>query len=169
MSSHLLDTAIGGIIALAGTGVAQWFGFFSSKVERKTKHAVLQRERLERISDCVAECVEWSQVILTKKSIAEIRDTHLPAGTRRMVMMAKIHFPNSGLVLATSNFANELIQYQVLAITSFRKDAPPGTTIGQMLYLDPAKMKPIDDKQLILRNRLDDAIAIETIRFQPEA
>jgi len=169
MSSHLIDTAIGGGIALLGTGIAQWFGFFGSKIERKTKHAALQRERLERVSDCVAECVEWSQVLMLAKSVAEIRDTHLPPGSRRMVMLAKIHFPDSGLIQATTAYTNSLVLYHVLAIQSFRRDAPPGATIGQMLYLEPEKMKPIDDEQLSLRNKIDTAIEKETLRYDPSA
>jgi hypothetical protein len=169
MSSHLLDTAIGGGIALLGTGIAQWFEFFGSKIERKTKRTALQRERLERISDCVAECVEWSQLLMLAKSVAEIRDTHLPPGARRMVMLSKIHFLDSGLVQATTAYMNSLVRYHVLAISSFRRDAPPGTTIGQMMYLNPEKMKPIDDEQMLLRNKIDDAVASETIRYEPSA
>ena len=166
---NLVAILLGGCLALAGTIVAQCFGLFSSKVERQHKYAVSQRERLERISDCVAECVEWSQQVMLAKSVVEIRDTHLPPGSRRMVMLAKIHFPDSGLIQATTAYTNSLVLYHVLAIQSFRRDAPPGATIGQMLYLEPEKMKPIDDEQLSLRNKIDTAIAKETLRYDPSA
>jgi hypothetical protein len=169
MSSHLLDTAIGGAIAIAGTIVAQWFGLFSSRVERQHKYAVSQRDRLERISDCVAECVEWSQVLMTAKSVAEIRDMSLPPGSRQMVMLAKIHFRDSDLVPAATAYMNSLVRFHVLAIRSFREDAPQGATIGQMLYLEPKKMEPIDAEQLLLRNKIDDSIAKETSKYEPSA
>jgi hypothetical protein len=169
MSSHILDTAIGGIIAIAGTIVAQWFGLFASKVERQHKHAALQRERLEKISDCVGECVEWSQLSMNAKSVAELRDMHLPPGARQMVMLAKIHFRDSDLVPAGIAYMNSLIRFHVLALSSFRGDAPQGTTIGQMLYLEPQKMEQIDAEQFSLRNRIDDAIAKEANKYEPSA
>ena len=169
MSSHLLDTAIGGAIAIAGTVVAQWFGLFSSKVERQHKHAALQRERLERISDCVGECVEWAQQSMTAKTVSELRDMHLPPGARRMVMLARIHFAGSALPQVTADYMNSLVRYHVLALTSFRRDAPPGATIGQMMYLEPQKMEQIDAEQLSLRNMIDDAIAKEASKYEPSA
>lgn len=166
MSSHLFDTAIGGAIALAGTIVAQWFGLFSSKVERQHKHAVLQRERLERISDCVAECVEWSQRLMTATSLSGVRDMHLPTASRRMVMLPKIYFPD--LVQPAINYANELVRHQVFALTSFRADAPPGTSIGAQMHLNP-KAQEYESRQLSLRNTLDEAIAKEASKYEPSA
>ena len=168
MSSHILDTAIGGAIAIAGTIVAQCFGLFSSRLERLHKHAVLQRERLEKISDCVAECVEWSQLLLTAKSLIEIRDMHLPPGSRQMVMLSKIHFQDSGLIQATTEYMNSLVHYHVLATTSFvENNPPPGISVGQVLFLNPEKMRPIDDAQLALRNKVDDLIAHEASKYDP--
>ncbi len=168
MSDTLIGIIVGGIIALAGTIVANLFGLFSSKIERKHKHAALQRERLEKISDCVAECVEWSQLLLTAKSLIEIRDMHLPPGSRQMVMLSKIHFQDSDLVQATTQYMNGLIQYHVLATTSFVENNPPqGISVGQVLFLNPEKMRPIDNAQLLLRNKVDDLIAEEASKYDP--
>jgi hypothetical protein len=164
---NLLAILLGGVLTLAGTVVAGCFGFFSSRVERQHRHAALQRERLERMSDCVGECVEWSQNVLTLKSLIEIQGKHLPPGTRRMVALAQIYFPD--LVKPTVAYANSLVLYHVLAINSFRKDAPPGATVGQMMYLDPAKMRPVEDEQLALRNKVDEAIALEATKYEPSA
>jgi len=86
-----------------------------------------------------------------------------------MVMLARIHFSGSELAQATAAYMNSLIRYHVFALTSFRKDAPPGATIGQMMYLEPQKMEQIDAEQLSLRNRIDDAIAKESSKYEPSA
>lgn len=170
MSAHLIDTATGGLIALAGTFLAQWFGLFSSKVERRQKHAALQRERLEKISECIGEGVEWYQTVLTLKSFESVRDTHVVKQIRQATMMAQIHFSDSdsGLAELAKEYSNSLNQYKAFALSSFRQDAPPGATIGAQMVLNP-KMQEYVDKQLALRNKLDDAIAKEARKYEPSA
>ena len=166
MWDRLLDTAIGGILALAGTGVAQWFGFHASKVERRHQYAASQRERLERISDSVAECVEWSQQVMTATSVSAIRDMHIPKQCRQMVMLAKIYFPD--LVQPATEYANSLVHYHVFALKSFSPNAPPGTTIGAQMALNP-EARQYENSQLLLRNKFDEAIATEAQKYEPSA
>lgn len=161
---HLVDTVIGGLLALSGTALAQWFGFFSSRVERRSKHAALQRERLEKISDCVAECVEWSQQLMTATTVAAVREQRLPKQGRQAVMIAKIYFP--GLVKPATDYVNELVRYQAFALTSFLPDAPPGTSIGAQMVRNP-KAQDYESRQFSLRNTFDEAIAEEAKKYEP--
>jgi hypothetical protein len=107
---------------------------------------------------------------MTCKTIPEIQAMFVPQAARRMVMLSSIYFYNSDLIPATVSYMHALIEYHVHAINSFRRDAPPGATIGQMMYLDKTtieKTRPLDEKQLVLKSKLDDAIAREAVKYEP--
>jgi hypothetical protein len=124
--SHILDTAIGGLIALCGTGIAQWFGFFSSSLERRQKHGELQRERLQKISDCIAESMAWKDSFQLLTSFDAVRDTPPSRCVRPSTMLARIYFPD--LTPYALAYENCLVEYHVFAMRSYEsnyKDACP--------------------------------------------
>ena len=165
MNDHLLDTAIGAALALSGTILSQFFGLFSGKFERKHRDAALARERLEKISDCIGEGILWSQVLLTLKSFDGVRDSPIPNGVRRAVMLSRIHFRD--LEEPGINYMNCLIAYQRSALGAFRSDAPGGATIGAQMFLNSPEAKDLAEKLLSLRNAFDDAIAKEAKKYEP--
>jgi hypothetical protein len=165
--TNITALLIGGGLTLAGTVASQVFGLLSGWINRRRQFADLQRERLEKMSDCIAESVEWSQNIMTLSSLQSVRDAYIPKQVRQAVMLAKIYFPT--LEEPASEYMNALCQYHVAAVTAIASkppDAPPGTAVGTLMYLNREKPTQIDSEQLVLRNKLDDAIAAEAKKYQ---
>lgn len=165
--TNIAALLIGGGLTLTGTVVSQVFGLLSGSIARKREFADLQRERLEKISECISEGVEWSQKIMTLSSLQSVQDAHIPKQVRQGVMLARIYFP--GLAEPAEQYMNALCQYHVLAVTAIaakRHDAPPGTTVGTQMFLQKDKAFEVENQQLAARNKLDDAIGAEAKKYQ---
>ena len=163
--SNIPALLIGGGLALAGTIVSQTFGLFSGYVERSHQTALRRKQRLERMVKLVTESLTWYHTLLQCRTVEEYKQAHPPAQIRLIVMLARLSFPS--IVEPAKQWAQGCLDYYGFVGECFDPKIP--ATMGAQLVLAVSKrpeLKPREESVLILRNRLDDAIAEEAKKYQ---
>jgi len=166
--SHLLDTAIGGLIALLGTGVAQWFGFFSSRLERQQKHGELQRERLLKISDGIADGMAWRENFQRLQSLSTVSSSSPIPCVRPATMLCRIYFPD--LIFHALAYQRALGEYHVFGMMSYGSNYKDDCPVGVKMNLhDRDKWLQFSTRLSSLRDSFDEAIEKEAKKHEPSA
>jgi hypothetical protein len=166
--SHLLDTAIGGLIALLGTGIAQWFGFFSSQLERKQKHGELQRERLQKIADGVADGFKWMYSIHLPQSFDSVRDSSPYLSVRPSMVLCRIYFHD--LIPYAFAFLKSLTDYHLFVLQSYDPDNKSTLPIlAKMSIYNQTKWRELSEAVSSSAALFDEAIEREARKHDPSA
>jgi hypothetical protein len=158
MSDALIGTIVGGALGITGGIVAQWFGLFSSKTERQHKYAVLQRERLERISDYVGDSTHWVETVGAFTDASSISDVSFSVEARKATALCQIYSPT--LAPLAKDYVNGLIEFYKCLIQSIQEGSATG-----VIELPSQGVQDYDKKIRALRIRFDDAIAEEARKY----
>lgn len=163
-SASLVAVAVGGVLALTGTVVSQVFGLVSGCVDRRHQRAVKQRERLERIADSVSASLKWFAALTRCRSLDDFASTPIPPEARQAAMLAHLYFPS--LIGPTKDYVDGLIRYYHFAGDCMQEGIP--TSLGAKMAMAVDKnpeMAKCEEEPVILRQRLDDAIAAEAKKY----
>ena len=168
MPDTLIGTIVGGIIALAGTIVVQWFGFFSSQIERKQKHGELQRERLKMVSDGVVEGYKWKDSLRLLQSLGTVSSSSPTPCVRPAVMLCRIYFHD--LIPYALAFQKSLTDYHLFAIESYESDYKSTLLVlAKMSLYNQAKWLELSKAVSSSAASFDEAIEREARKHDPSA
>ena len=157
-----------GAFALAGTVVGQAFslisGLITGRVDRRHKREVAQKERLEKMVDDITVTLAWFPALTKCRTLEEITSAPPPPEARHAAMLASLYFPS--LVDPARDYVNGLVRYYEFATGCFQSGVP--ATLGAQKAMAVSRNSSLTEREqepLILRQRLDDAIAAEAKKY----
>jgi hypothetical protein len=160
----LQSLLIGGALGIAGTIVSQAFGLFSGSVERHHQTELRKKQRLEKMVELVSESLAWFHTLLQCRNIQHYKEAHPPVQIRLVVMLARLSFPS--IVEPAKQWAQGCLDYYAFVGECYDPNIP--ASMGAQLVLavqNNPKLKPREENILVLRNKLDDAIAEEAKKY----
>lgn len=162
--ANFISVLIGGALALAGVIVSQIFGLFSGWLERRYQRDVRRRERLEAMADAISATITWSQDLLGCRTMEQIGAHQVPPEAQRILTLALLYFP--ALREPATSYLNSLVDLHQVAIQCYQRDER--VTIGALMAMAierQPELSQIQEKPMVFRQQLDDAIATEAKRY----
>ena|ERR1035438_3257579 len=164
-SNPITPYLVGGGLTIAGIMISQFFGLFSGWIDRKHQTALRKKQRLEKMSDLIAETQTWIQALYASRNIEQYREACVPIQVRQVVMLARLSFPS--IAQAAREWSEGCLQHYCLLADHFRPDVP--ATMGAQLVIATCKNPKLQSKAeeiVILRSKLDNAIVEEAKKYQ---